>query len=95
MLERTLRLCEAACGTLWTYDGEAFQLVGKRHVPPEFDELLSRAGPLRPQKGSSLQRLMEGENLMQSHDRSSNAAPSSAIRLQLPSGVAVKMISQS
>jgi len=77
MLERALRLCEAACGTLWTYNGEAFQLVAKHDVPPEFDEFLRSAGPLRPQKGSWLQRLVEGENLIQSRDQSASAAPSS------------------
>src|SRR5262249_829730 len=76
MLEKAIRLCEAACGTLWTYDGEAFQLVAKHDVPLEFDQFLRSSGPFRPREGSALQRLIEGENLIESRE-STNTAPSS------------------
>ena len=50
ILEKALSLCEAACGTLWTYDGETFRLTAQHDVPEEFDELLRSVGPLRPRK---------------------------------------------
>jgi PAS domain S-box-containing protein len=77
MLERALRLCEAACGTLWTCDGEAFQLVAQHDVPAEFDEFLRSVGPLRPQEGSSLRRLIDGEHLITIQDIAASTRPSS------------------
>src|SRR4051794_497579 len=37
MLERAMRLCGAAFGTLTTYDGERFQLAATRGVPSAYD----------------------------------------------------------
>jgi hypothetical protein len=76
MLDKALRLCEAACGTLWTCAGEAFELVARHDVPAEFDEFLRSAGPLRPGAGSELRRLMDGEHFVQS-DLAATQAPSS------------------
>ena len=36
MLERAMRLCEAAFGSLYTYDGERFHSAAQRGVPPAF-----------------------------------------------------------
>jgi GAF domain-containing protein len=77
MLEKALRLCDAACGTLWICDGETFRLAAKHGVPPEFDEFLRGRGPLRPQAGSALQRMVDGERLFQVHDLATSEAPSS------------------
>src|SRR5205814_7095505 len=38
MLEKTLRLCEAAFGTLLTWDGERFHRAAWRGLPAEFVE---------------------------------------------------------
>jgi len=38
MLERAMRLCEAAFGILHTYDGKAMRLVAKHGLPPRFVE---------------------------------------------------------
>jgi hypothetical protein len=51
-----------------TYDGDSFRLTAQHDVPEEFDELLRSVGPLRPQEGSSLRRLMDGEQLVQVQD---------------------------
>src|SRR5215472_356050 len=49
----------------------------KHDVPPVFDEFLRSSGSFRPREGSALQRLIEGENLIESRDQSTNTAPSS------------------
>jgi GAF domain-containing protein len=58
MLENALRLCRAAFGTLYTYDGERFRPVAFRGVAPEFAELMTKHPPTdRP--GSPAARVLE------------------------------------
>jgi class 3 adenylate cyclase len=74
MLEKGLRLCNAAFGSLVSYDGEVFRQVAQRNLPPEL------AGPdreLRAQEGSLLHRLMQGENLVAVDDIAASSRPSS------------------
>jgi len=47
MLDKAMRLCEAAFGALWTYDGEYMHAVATRNVPSPMVEFL-RQGPHRP-----------------------------------------------
>ena len=47
MLEKAMRLCDAAFGTLWTYDGEYMHATAIRGAPSQFVEFLRR-GPHRP-----------------------------------------------
>jgi GAF domain-containing protein len=81
MLEKALRLCDAAFGNLWTYDGEASRLAAMRGASPEYRAELMQAGPQKPEPGGSLIRLVEGEPLVHIADittgdayRSGNAA---------------------
>jgi two-component system, NtrC family, sensor kinase len=67
MLEKATHLCEAAFGTLWTYDGDQFRAVATRLVPPAFAEFLSRA-PYRPEPGSAHERLARGAAVVQIED---------------------------
>ena len=46
ILEKAMRLCEAAFGVLWTFEGEIGQVAALRGVPPAFAEFLTR-GPHR------------------------------------------------
>jgi hypothetical protein len=49
ILQKAIRLCGAAFGILWTYDGELFHAVAFCNVPPQYAELFRephRAGPL-------------------------------------------------
>ena len=47
ILERALDLCEAKCGNITIYDGEAFNFVAAAgHA--EFDEWVRQNGPARP-----------------------------------------------
>ena len=58
MLENALRLCGAAFGTLYTYDGRHFQPVAFRGVAPGFTELMTKHPPTdRP--GSPAARVLE------------------------------------
>ncbi len=58
MLENALRLCGAAFGTLYTYDGRHFQPVAFRGVAPGFAELMTKHPPTdRP--GSPAARVLE------------------------------------
>jgi len=60
MLEKALRLCEAAFGMLWTYDGELVQFAAARGHP-RFDEWARGVGPYRVHPGSTVERLLRGE----------------------------------
>jgi GAF domain-containing protein len=40
MIEKAIRLCEAASGSLWTYDGECFHAVAVGNVPPSLAEFV-------------------------------------------------------
>ena len=55
MLEKATGLCEAAFGTLWTYDGECFHASAMRGVPSSYAEILS-TGRVRPGPGTALER---------------------------------------
>jgi two-component system, NtrC family, sensor kinase len=60
MLEKAMRLCEAAFGVLWTYDGERVQAVALRGVRPAFADFLTRAPhPVGPDNAHG--RLLHGE----------------------------------
>jgi class 3 adenylate cyclase len=59
MLEKTLRLCEAAHGNFLTYDGGAFHRTAFRGEP-QFAEYRRLQGPQRPAEHSQLARVVQG-----------------------------------
>jgi class 3 adenylate cyclase len=67
MLERAMRLCEAAFGVLWTFEGELGHAAALRGVPPAFAEFLTR-GPHRESPGTANSRLRPGEPVLQIAD---------------------------
>src|SRR6195256_1027742 len=66
MLEKAMRLCEAAFGVLLTYDGEAFHAVAERGIPAAFSDFLRQ--PLRAAPGNSAFRMVGGETIVQIAD---------------------------
>jgi len=66
ILERALRVCEAAFGFITTYDGEHFHTMAGRGLPPPFAEILRI--PYRPPQGAPAQRLIDGESFVQIAD---------------------------
>ena len=63
MLEKALRLCEAAFGMLLTSNGERFQLVAQRGLPVRFAEHLA-ATPAQPGPGGGQMRVLRGERFV-------------------------------
>src|SRR4029077_16900098 len=69
MLDKAMKLCEAAFGTLWARGGDSFVLAAHHGVSPELVKALRGPGPHRGARdGSALRRLIEGEPFVQSLD---------------------------
>jgi GAF domain-containing protein len=66
MLEKALRLCEAAFGRLDTYDGELLHTVATQGVPTAYADFLGRA--VRPAPGNTAYRLVQGEAVVRIAD---------------------------
>jgi GAF domain-containing protein len=62
MLEKAMRLCEAAFGQLSTYDGERFHRAAV-HGEPRFAAWLQQRGPVRAPPDTPLGRLLRGERI--------------------------------
>ncbi|MBV9202668.1 MAG: GAF domain-containing protein [Alphaproteobacteria bacterium] len=63
MLEKAMRLCEAAFGVLWTREGESYRPSAMRGVPPAYAEFIMR-GRRGREPGGGLGRLARGETLV-------------------------------
>ena len=59
MLEKALRLCEAAFGVLWTLDDEKFHAAAMQGVPPAFADYLVR-GPVSVDPGNTAALIRPG-----------------------------------
>jgi signal transduction histidine kinase/DNA-binding response OmpR family regulator/uncharacterized protein YdeI (YjbR/CyaY-like superfamily) len=71
MLEKATRLCEAPFGTLRTWDGERFHF-GAVYGDPQLSDWVRRRGSFRPD-GGPLRQIMEGEQVVQVADASSDS----------------------
>jgi GAF domain-containing protein len=67
MLEKAMRLCEAAFGFMMVYDGDRFRPGAQRGVPRALAEYFA-AGPDRPGPGEAHTRVLAGEELIHSPD---------------------------
>ena len=67
MLEKALRLCEAACGNLLVFDGRSFSFASVQG-DPDLVEHMRRRGPFEPMPGTALSRIVEGEDVAEIAD---------------------------
>jgi class 3 adenylate cyclase len=63
MLEKAMRLCEAAFGVLWTTDGKTFSAAGLRGVPPDYAEFV-RGRSRKPEPETALGQLISGKHFV-------------------------------
>ena len=73
MLEKAMRLCEAAFGILLVRDGDLFRTAAFHGVPPALAELLSRT-PRQPGKHTAVGRMLDGEDFVQFEDMAKEPA---------------------
>src|SRR5215475_4361078 len=66
MLEKATRLCEAASGILWTYDGSRFRAAAVHGATQEYVEWLHSLPD--PVPSSSLARIASGERIVRDDD---------------------------
>src|SRR5947208_10731605 len=66
MLEKAMRLCTAAFGYLMTFDGERFEPVAHRGLPPPFAQYLSRLD--QPGSSGAYARIRGGVPLVHIED---------------------------
>jgi GAF domain-containing protein/FixJ family two-component response regulator len=83
MLEKATQLCEAAFGTLATYDGERFTPAAAFGVPPAFAAFRSGRGAFAAPPGSSLERVANGESLIHIADVATDPAQAATPLVQL------------
>jgi two-component system NtrC family sensor kinase len=62
MLEKSLRLCEAAFGSLWTCESGTFDAIATRNRPAVLGELVRKGH--QPQPDTALGRLVRGERFV-------------------------------
>ena len=58
-----MRLCEAAFGTLWTYEGDRFRSVAQHGVPAPYAEFLAHNAPVAG-AGTGRARILQGEQFV-------------------------------
>jgi GAF domain-containing protein/nitrogen-specific signal transduction histidine kinase len=81
MLDKALRLCEASLGNVLTYDGQRFSVAANRGHP-QFDEWLRGLGAFVPEVGSTNERIVHGESIIEVRDLANDPAstPENPIR---------------
>jgi GAF domain-containing protein len=81
MLDKALRLCDAAFGVLATYDGEYLYTVAGRGIPTAYAEFLPV--PVRPAPGNTAFRLVQGEAVVHIADLREDEANKQGDRARL------------
>src|SRR5207302_1044064 len=67
MLEKAMRLCDAAFGGLWTFEQDRYVAVALRGVPKAYAEFLAKTSVM-PGPGTGAYRLLHGERLVHNVD---------------------------
>jgi signal transduction histidine kinase/HAMP domain-containing protein len=63
MLENAVRICDAAFGIIYRWDGESFSLLATHKTPPAFAEARRRS-PLRPRPETPLARMIASKTII-------------------------------
>jgi GAF domain-containing protein len=79
MLEKAMRLCEAAFGVFWTYDGERFHAAVARNFPSPLAEFVRE--PHAPGPSSALGRLTQTKKIVHFTDLAAEEAYKSGERV--------------
>ncbi|HVH78173.1 MAG TPA: GAF domain-containing protein, partial [Stellaceae bacterium] len=74
MLDKALRLCEAASGTLWTCDGEYFDPVAVSGASRRLAQWFRQHGPSRAAADTPGGRMLRGEEIVHIADCTQDAA---------------------
>jgi signal transduction histidine kinase len=68
ILEKAMLLCDAAFGSLVTYDGEFFRVVASRGLPADLVEALRKRGPVRPGSSEAYDQIARGVDIVHIED---------------------------
>jgi GAF domain-containing protein/HAMP domain-containing protein len=79
MLEKAMRLCSVAFGSLQTYDGEEFRAVATRGLPSAFADRLRQG--YRPDPAQPVSRLLSGDRFVQIPDLAESDTPQRAFEM--------------
>src|SRR5262249_26580282 len=85
MLEKAMKLCEAAHGTLTTYDGEYFRAAAVREMPQPLADLLRE--PFLPSEGGSQEALLQGDRLVHIPDIGTRGANTPIQKASIEAGI--------
>jgi GAF domain-containing protein len=81
MLEKAVSICDAKFGTLFRFDGAAFQLAARVNTPTALAEFQKKRGPFLPPPGSNLDRMMKTKEVQYSADDAAAPVPAQGFRL--------------
>ena len=81
MLENAVRICEAKFGTLFRFDGQAFQLAAEVGTPEAFAKFQRRRGSFPPLPGTVLESVMQTMAVSHIDDDAASPSPSAPTRL--------------
>ena len=68
MLERAVRICDAAFGNIYRWDGDAFYLIATHKTPPAFAEARRRSPSIQPNPKTPLGQLAVTKTLVHCAD---------------------------
>ena len=65
ILDKAMRLCGAAFGCMYTYDGERFPIAAMRGVPDALADFITTQPPLLPSPGGKVERVLTTKRAVQ------------------------------
>ena len=81
MLENAVSICQAKFGSLFRFDGEHFHFAAEVGTPLEYADFERRRGPIKPQPGGQLERVMRTKQVCRTDDYAAEAVPGHAATL--------------